>query len=171
MKTKFLLLLSVLVGLCFLVACGGSDRATDELPTDTEKNAEKAAIIQVLNNYNKAANDRDWEKMVQTLADKVTFYGTDSGEVSRTFDEFKATIQRQWKNYPVFQYGDVKNVYIEMDDYANYVNVIYNSHLIYAAKDSLPDTLYVLYQRMLKKDPITKEWKITSGITATSRKV
>jgi len=155
--------------LCVFISCGESGAVREELLTEQQKQAEKDAIVQILSSYNEAANARNWSKMVTTLADEVTFFGTDSGEVSKNFDEFKNTIQRQWDEYETFEYGKIQDLFIEFDDYARYANVIFGSPIIYGKKGQKADTIFAVYQRTLRKDPVNKTWHIRSGILAIAR--
>ena len=168
MGIKLSKLLAMSFCLSIFIACD-SGSVREELLTEQQKIAEKEAIIQVLNVYNEAANARNWSKMVTTLADEVTFFGTDSGEVSRTFEEFKNTMQGQWDTYATFEYGKPQDIFIELDDYARYANVIFGSPIIYGKKGAKPDTIFVVFQRSLRKDPVSKEWHIRSGILSIVR--
>ena len=168
MKIKLSKLLVISFCLGIFIGCD-KDGVREELLTEQQKAAEKEAIVQVLNVYNEATNTRNWSKMVTTLSDEVTFFGTDSGEVSSNFNEFKNTIQKQWDEYEVFEYGELHNLYIELDDYARYANVIFGSPVIYGRKGERPDTIFALFQRSLRKDTRTKTWHIRSGILSISR--
>ena len=167
-KSTILLLMSFCCLCIFLTSCGQSG-VREKLLTEQEKRIEKDSIVRVLTLYNEAAQERNWSKMVSTLADEVTFFGTDSGEVSRCFNDFKNTMQRQWEEYETFQYGEIQDLYIELDDYARYANVIFGAPLIFGRSGEKPDTVFVVLQRTLNKNPIRKNWEIRSGILTIAR--
>lgn len=170
MKKNLKSILSIVFIMVVLIGCG-SDKATEtrELLTEDERKAEVAAIIQVINNYNKAANEKDWAGMVQTLNKEVQFFGTDSGEVSRNFAAFKETMQKQWDSYESVSYGELQDVYTELDDYASFANIIYGVPVTIIEKNGKKETIFMIVQRTLKKDPVEKRWVICSGILSIPR--
>jgi hypothetical protein len=171
MRQKMRIKLSTLLVVsfcCIFIGCSKSG-VHEELLTEQQKQAERDAIAEVLNLYNEAAKEKNWSKMANTLAEEVTFFGTDSGEVSKNFSEFKNTMQKQWEEYDTFEYGKIQDLYIELDDYARYANVIFGSPLIYGRKNAKADTVFVIYQRTLNKEPLTKKWQIKSGILSIAR--
>lgn len=159
----------LLVSLFTLFSCGGGHSVEEQLLTEEEKEAEKQAIIDVLKAYNEAAGEKNWAKLVTTLDNEVTFFGTDSGEVSKTFADFKKTMQMQWEEYETFEYGPIQDLYIQLDDYARYANVIFGMSLKFNRKGEEPQRFYVVAQRTLKKKPIEKNWVIQSGILSLTR--
>jgi len=167
-KLTTLLVMSFSCLCVFFASCERSG-VREELLTEQEKRAEKDSIVQILTLYNESVKERDWSKMVSTLASEVTFFGTDSGEVSRTFSDFKNTMQRQWDEYETFEYGKIQDLYIELDDYARYANVIFGAPLIYGKSGAKPDTVFVVLQRTLNKNPKSKKWQIRSGILSITR--
>jgi hypothetical protein len=94
-KELFLLLMFFVPAIIGVTGCGDKSSVSEVLLTDQEKQNEKKRIIELINTYNQGANERNWQKMVSTLANEIMFFGTDSGEVSSNFNEFKNTIQGQ----------------------------------------------------------------------------
>ncbi len=170
MKKKLLFLLSISI-LAFW-GCN-SDKATEtrELLTEAERKSEIEAIINTVKAYNKAANEKNWSDVVKTLDKEVQFFGTDSGEVSRNFNAFKETMQRQWNDYEEMHYGEIQDVYTELDDYANFANIIYGVPLRLVEKGGKTEEIFMIVQRTLKKDPVEKKWVIRSGILSIPRVV
>ena len=169
MRVKFATLL-VMSFCCVLAFMGCGKTGVQEQPlTSQEREAEKQAILRTLEIYSEAATERNWAKMVTTLADEVTFFGTDSGEVTKNFNEFKSTIQKQWEKYEVIGYGKAQDVFIQLDDYARFASVVFGAPIYLGATSEKVDTIFALYQRTLKKDPRRKDWVITSGILTIPR--
>ncbi|MDR0926346.1 MAG: nuclear transport factor 2 family protein [Ignavibacteria bacterium] len=170
MKNKITLLFSLLImSLVLVSACNKDATISETLLSEDEKKAEKNKIQEVLKLYNKAANEKNWSKMVATLASDVHFFGTDSGEVSANMDAFKTKMQTQWNEYDSIVYGEIHDLYIELDDYARYANAIFGCPFTIVKKGAVPENLYVVCQRTLQKDPSTQSWTIKSGILAVSR--
>jgi len=168
-KVTTLLVMIFCCSFVFLTSCGGKKGVREELLTEQQKQAERDAIVEVLNHYFEAAQERSWSKMVSTLADEVTFFGTDSGEVSRSFNDFKNSMQRQWEEYETFEYGKIQDLYIELDDYARYANAIFGTPLTFGRAGEEPQTVFAIFQRTLNKHPINKNWQIKSGILTIAR--
>jgi hypothetical protein len=159
----------LLVGSFILISCRDSQHVQEELLTEEEIKIEKQAIVDLLKAYHDAANEKSWAKMVITLDKEVTFFGSDSGEVSRNFDDFKKSMQKQWDEYETFEYGQIQDIYIQLDDYARYANVIYGIPLKFGKKGEPLQHFFMVVQRTLKKTPVHKNWVIQSGILAVSR--
>jgi len=156
---------------CVFILSSCGDEVTEErrLLTEAERLQEKDNITAVIKEYHDAMNKRDWAGVVKTLNKEVTFFGSDKGEVSKDMAAFKETVKRQWDDYTVMEYGAVQDVYIELDDFANFGNIIYGIPLNAVAKDGTKEELFVIIQRTVKKDPVTKNWVICSGILSIPR--
>ncbi|MGI6370525.1 MAG: nuclear transport factor 2 family protein [Candidatus Kapaibacterium sp.] len=170
MKIK-LIILALLFPL-FLTSCGGDGSGGEhDLLTDEQRKKEVEMITDVIKAYNKANNDRNWAGMVQTLDKEVTFFGSDKGEMSKDMAAFKETIKNQWENYTVMEYGEIQDIYVELDDYATLANIIFGVPLKVVSKEGVSEDLFVIIQRTLKKDPVDKKWVIRSGILYIPRVV
>lgn len=153
-----------------LSSCGGDEVIEERrLLSEEERRQEKQNITTVIEEYNNAMNNRDWAGVVKTLNKEVTFFGSDKGEVSKDMAAFKETIKRQWDDYTTMHYGPVQDVYIELDDFANFGNIIYGVPFTAVSKDGAKEELFVIIQRTVKKDPINKNWVICSGILSIPR--
>ena len=91
---KNLLLLSIIF-IFFLSSCEQKKKYL----TPQELEAEKEKIKLDIQNFNQASEDEDFGKMVEYLSDEVTFFGTDSSEIIKTFAEYKKAIDQQWQIY------------------------------------------------------------------------
>ena len=63
--------------------------------TPEQINEEKQQVMDVIKRYNTASEEKNFSAMVETLADEVIFFGTDSSEIIRTFADFKKTMKKQ----------------------------------------------------------------------------
>ncbi|MFH1051799.1 MAG: nuclear transport factor 2 family protein [bacterium] len=126
---------------------------------DIEK--EKQAIVQVMNEYNKAAEEKNFSHMIETLAGEVIFFGTDSAEVIKTFAEFKTKMEEQWKTFDNMKYGKMYDVDIQMDENATLASIIYGTPLDITIGDETAK-LFVRVARTLRKEK--GKWVIVSGI-------
>jgi hypothetical protein len=154
----FLLLFFILL---IFPACSPQEK---EL-TAEEIAKEKQAIINVMKEYNKATEEKSWSKLVPTLASEVIFFGTDSNEVIKTFDEYKEKIMNQWNLFDKQKYGDMTDISIMMDKNATFASIIYGvpfdvTVVIKSAH------LYLRMQRTLKKE--NDKWVIISGIVGAT---
>jgi len=80
-ETDYLLAFICALLIPVLIGCQSEPKAL----TVDEINKEKQAIVQVIENYNRASERKNFAELVNTLADSVTFFGTDEGEVITTF--------------------------------------------------------------------------------------
>jgi ketosteroid isomerase-like protein len=122
---------------------------------------EKQAIIQVMKDYNKAAEEKNFAAMVETLAGEVIFFGTDSSEVIKTFAEFKSKMKEQWDTFDEMRYGELYDVSIQMDENASLASIIFGTPLDITIGD-MTAKLFVRIARTLKKEK--GKWVIVSGI-------
>gem|GEM_PF-593846 len=130
---------------------------------DIEK--EKQAIVQVMKEYNKAAEEKNFSHMIETLAGEVIFFGTDSSEVIKTFAEFKAKMEEQWKTFDNMKYGDMYDIDIQMDENATIASIIFGTPLeIRIGSESAK--LFIRVARTLRKEK--GKWVIVSGIVGNA---
>ncbi len=122
---------------------------------------EKQAIVQVMKEYNKAAEEKNFSDMIETLAGEVIFFGTDSSEVIKTFAEFKAKMEQQWKTFDKTKYGEMYDMDIQMDDNATFASIIYGTPLEITIGGETAK-LFIRVARTLKKEK--GKWVIVSGI-------
>jgi len=131
--------------------------------TSKEIEYEKQAIVKVNQAYNKASENKNFAQMVETLADEVIFFGTDSAEVIKTFADFKAAMLKQWERYDKMIYGIIADVYIQMDNSASTASIIYGVPLTVTEKNNSTSEYYFLrVARTMKKQ--RGSWVISSGI-------
>ena len=165
MKIRLIILLLSFV---FFVGCN-NETETVQVLTNSQRQHEIEAITTTIKNYNKATNARDWSALVNTLNDEVTFFGSDKGETSKDMAAFKETVKQQWEDYTTFEYGTIQDVYVEMDNYGTFANVIYGVPLSVVSKYGVSEELFVIVQRTLKKDMKNDKWVICSGILSIPR--
>ncbi len=166
---KIRLILTTLIFSVLLASCSSNSDSNRELLTQEQRTQEIEKITNVIKMYNQANNARNWADMVKTLDKEVTFFGSDKGEKSKDMAAFKETIKKQWENYSKMEYGDMQDIYVELDDYANFANIIFGVPLEAVANTGEKENLFVIVQRTLKKDPISKKWVICSGIVSIPR--
>ncbi|MCE5304384.1 MAG: nuclear transport factor 2 family protein [Chloroherpetonaceae bacterium] len=154
--------LLTICSLFVLVSCQTEPRV---LTTD-EINKEKQAILQVIENYNRASEQKNFAELVNTLADSVTFFGTDEGEVIKTFADFKVAIQKQWDAYDYTKYGPLTDVYIVMDKNATIASVLFGGSFE-ASLGGKTENLFLRGARTLKKQ--NDKWVIVSGLLSVPR--
>ena len=142
-------------------ACSPQEK---ELTAD-EIAKEKQAIIKVINDYNKATEEKNWSELVPTLASEVIFFGTDSNEVIKTFDEYKEKLLNQWKLFDKQKYGKMTDVSIMMDKNATLASIIYGIPFDVTVGDKSAH-LFLRMQRTLKKE--NEKWLIISGIVGAT---
>jgi ketosteroid isomerase-like protein len=132
----------------------------EELTTD-QIQAEKDKIVKVIKDYNRAIEDKNFSAVVTTLAGEVYFFGTDSSEIIKTFPDFKDKINEQWKQFDKTKYGELEDVYIEMDPHAKLANIIFGIPMDITINGGTAH-LYLRISRNLKKEE--GKWVISSGI-------
>lgn len=159
MKRFFLLILTSVI---LFVACGPKKEYLSPL----EIEAEKKAVEQVNVDYQKGVEKKDFGSVVETLADEVIFFGTDSSEVIKTFADFKKAIQKQWNDYDHISYGPLSDVSIQMDDNGTLASIIYGVNADFVREDTTFN-YYLRVARVLKKK--NNQWLIVSGIVGIVR--
>ncbi|MFC2130643.1 nuclear transport factor 2 family protein [Bacteroidota bacterium] len=151
-KTLYTLFLII-----FIVSCTPQK---EEL-TIEEIEKEKQAIIQVMKDYNVAAESKNFSHMIETLAGEVIFFGTDSSEVIKTFADYKKKMIAQWEAFDKMKYGEMYDVSIQMDDNATLASIIFGTPLDITIGDETAN-LFIRIARTLKKEK--GKWVIVSGI-------
>lgn len=142
----------------FILSCAPEKNSIDF-------NKEKAAIVQVMKDYNKASEDKNFSAIVNTLASEVIFFGTDSAEIIKTFPEFKQKMLQQWESFDNMKYGDMVDVSIQMDPNAKLATIIFGVPLEITI--GLHKThLFLRVARTLKKEK--DKWVIVSGIVGNA---
>lgn len=149
-------LLQIMSLLVFLISCGIEKK--DEPPIDLE--AEKKAVHDVVVLYHKAAEELNFAKTEETLAENVIFYGTDSAETIKSRAEFQDKFKQQQTTYKI-KYLDLVDETILMDDKATVASIIYGMpiNITYDGKE------YHAFTRNAKN--LKKEkgrWVISSGM-------
>lgn len=141
----------------FLISCNPEQKFVT--PEQIEK--EKQQVINVIERYNTASEDKNFSAMVETLADEVIFFGTDSSEIIRTFAEFKKTMKKQWEQFERIDFGELADVSIQMDDNATFASIIFGvpCDITYQGETK---RYYLRGSRTLKKEK--NKWVIVSGI-------
>ncbi len=145
-----------------MVSCQSEPRYLSQEQIDKEKKA----VIETIKAYNRAAERKNFTEMVETLAGEVKFFGTDSGEVISSFAEYKDKMTAQWKEYDIMKYGDLTDVYIEVDPNANLASIVFGIPL-YVKKANFEATYFLRVARTLKKE--NNKWAIVSGISSIPR--
>ena len=134
--------------------------------TPKEIASEKQAILDVLDAYNKASEQKDFAGILPTLAEDVVFFGTDSGEVVKNLNEFKEKITRQFQEVDEMHYGKMTDVSLQVDPYGNLASIIYGQPLT-VVRNSNIENLFVRVARTLRKED--GRWLISSGIIGVAR--
>lgn len=137
-----------------------------KIMTPEQIEAEKAAIVKVMDDYHTASSEKDFGAVVSCLADEVIFFGTDSSEVIKTFAEFKTAIQKQWEEYDKIKYGPLNDVSIQMDKDATLASIIFGVSAD-VEKDGIHNQYYLRVSRTLEKKD--GKWFIVSGIMGIVR--
>jgi len=135
--------------------------------TVEEIKKEETEILKVLIAYNKASEDKNFAELLKTLADSVVFFGSDQGEVIKTFADYKEAIQKQWEEYEYTKYGDITDLFIAMDNRATLASVIYGVPLQAKLKNGINEEVFLRVSRTLRKQ--NDKWVIVSGITSIPR--
>lgn len=135
--------------------------------TVEETKKEEAEIVKVLYAYNKASEDKNFAELLKTLADSVVFFGSDQGEVIKTFADYKYAIQKQWEEYEYTKYGEITDLFIAMDGKATIASVIYGVPLQAKLKNGIHEDVFLRASRTLRKQ--NDKWVIVSGITSIPR--
>lgn len=134
--------------------------------TQQELVLEKEKIKNVIIAFNKASENEDFGKMVEYLSDEVTFFGTDSAEVMKTFAEYKKAIDQQWQVYDKIAYGELKDVTIFIDQQGSLATIFYGTRA-QVTKDGVTNDYYLRGARILGKTG--DKWLIQGGLTGIVR--
>ena len=151
--------------LLVIILVSSCDKPEEMLTTEKRKEEEQK-IVTTIENYNKSNETRDWYALVETLADEVVFFGTDSSEVITSFSEYKKAIEKQWQEYEKTIYSPLSDVSIQMDNAATFASIIYG-HNVELTKAGVTENYYMRGARILKKEK--NKWVIVSGIVGIVR--
>jgi ketosteroid isomerase-like protein len=152
----------MLTVLITISACGPKKEYLS--PLEIEKEKEK--VIEVIKEYQVAYDEKNFGKVVETLADDVIFFGTDSSEVIKTFADFKKAIEKQWQEYDKIIYGEMRDVSIQMDDQGTLASIIFGTNADFIVGTDTSN-YYLRIARVLKKS--NEKWLIVSGIVGIVR--
>lgn len=150
-------LVTIFALLIMLASCGPS---VEPLKPNQIK-AEEEEITEVIMTYNKASEDENFAGILPTLADNVNFFGTDSADVIKNLNDFKKKMTDQFNEVDKMKYGEMTDVFIQMDPYGNFASIIYGLPLSIEIKGVKQD-LFLRGARTLKKED--GRWVIVSGI-------
>jgi hypothetical protein len=151
------LLLPLFIAILGLYSCGPTVR---ELTAD-ELDAEKKGIVDVMKHYYEASEEKNFAKLVETLASEIYFFGTDSAEVIKEFPEFKTKMMNQWNMFDKMKYGEMSDVFIQMDNQATNAFIIHGVPFAITIGDKTVN-LFLRVARSLKKEK--GRWVIVSGV-------
>lgn len=139
-----------------LIAC----EQKEEYPAPLELDKEKEKIVGVIERFNKANENKNFSEIVETLADEVVFFGTDSSEVIKTIGDFKNSIVKQWEEYESIKYHNLQDVKIFIDDKAT-LATIYFGLSADVTRNGIMQSYYLRGSRTLLKQ--NESWQIASG--------
>ncbi|HRP01846.1 MAG TPA: nuclear transport factor 2 family protein [Candidatus Kapabacteria bacterium] len=131
-----------------------------------EIETEKENIKNVIISFNKASEEEDFSKMIEYLSDEVTFYGTDSAEVLKSFAEYKKAIDEQWQVYDKISYGNLEDVTIFIDQQGTLATIFYGTNAK-VTKSGVTNDFYLRGARVLNK--VANKWLIEGGLTGIVR--
>ncbi len=136
-------------------------KAEQKFLTQKQIKKEKQQVMDVIERYNTASEEKNFSAMVETLADEVIFFGTDSSEIIRTFADFKKTMKKQWEQFEKIHFGELSDVSIQMDDNATFASIIFGvpCQLTFNGETK---RYFLRGSRTLKKE--NDKWVIVSGI-------
>lgn len=146
----------------FFVACQPKPKFLSPVEIQNEKDKVQNVIV----DFHVALEEKNFGKLVETLADEVIFFGTDSSEIIKTFADFKMAIDKQWKDYDQIDYGELRDVSIQMDDNATLASIIYGTNAV-ITKKGVSVEYYLRIARILRKK--SDRWLIVSGIVGIVR--
>ena len=129
--------------------------------TKEQVKEEEKGITDVIKAYINALQNKNFNPIVNLLSKEVTFYGTDQNEVIRNYDQFKAALDRQWKEWDI-KYGEMTDISIQIDGAATLGTVIYGIPINFK-KLSTGETTesFLRYAFVLRKEK--QNWQIVSG--------
>jgi ketosteroid isomerase-like protein len=154
---------TILSFLCILIfiACTPKER---ELTTE-DIAIEHQAIMNVMKKNIKAAEEKNFSALVETLAKDVVFFGTDSSEVITTFPDFKKKMYNQWSLFDKQKYGEMSDISIQMDNNATFASMIFGIPFDVTIGEKTAH-LFLRMARILKKED--ERWVIVSGIVGST---
>ncbi len=158
MKKNLLLVLFLIL----MVSC----QPNKKVITDQEIEAEKVKIRKVIENFNIASETKDFGRMVEYLGDEVTFFGTDSAEIIKTFAEYKKAIDQQWQVYDKIKYGELHDVKIFINRETNLATIFYGTNAE-VTRSGITKNYYIRGARVLEKKE--NRWLIVGGLTGIVR--
>ena len=148
-----------------IIAFSGCGNDKKYLTLDEIKQEEEAIIKTIIAN-NKANEEENFAELLKTLGDSVVFFGSDQGEVIKTFADYKDAIQKQWEEYEYTKYGEITDLFIAMDKNATLASVIYG--IPFEGKiGNLKEELFLRVSKTLRKQ--NDRWVIVSGINSIQR--
>ncbi len=156
-------LLPLVVIICFIII---SCQSEPQCLSPERIKLEKENIMKTIKEYHTAAENKDFGRMIPTLAGEVKFFGTDSGEVIESFTEYKQKMIAQWEEYDVMKYGEPYDVFIEMDPNANFASIIFGIQL-HVKKADYENEYQLRVARTLRKEK--DQWVVVSGISSIPR--
>lgn len=134
--------------------------------TQQEIVVEKEKIKNVIIAFNKASGEENFGKMVEYLSDEVTFFGTDSAEVMKTFAEYKKAIDQQWQVYDKIAYGNLIDETIFIDQQGTLATIFYGTTAS-VTQQGITNNFYLRGARVLEKKD--DKWLIKGGLTGIVR--
>ncbi|PKL86928.1 MAG: hypothetical protein CVV22_02220 [Ignavibacteriae bacterium HGW-Ignavibacteriae-1] len=159
---RFSLQIILILIVSFFLACQPKPKFLSPLEIQNEKEKVQKVIV----DFHVALEDKNFGKLVETLADEVIFFGTDSSEIIKTFADFKMAIDKQWKDYDKIDYGELRDVSIQMDDNATLASIIYGTNAVITIA-GVNVEYYLRIARILRKKD--DRWLIVSGIVGIVR--
>lgn len=155
-------ILLTIVTIILVVSCEPKKKVI----TDQDLELEKDKIIKVIENFNLASESKDFGRMVEFLGDEVTFFGTDSAEIIKTFAEYKKAIDQQWQVYEKIKYGDLHDVKVFINREANLATIFYGTNAE-VTRSGDTKNYYIRGARVLEKKE--NRWLIVGGLTGIVR--
>ncbi len=148
---------TILLAILLFSACS----PTREPLNPEEMSREKDAVVEVMKAYNKAFQEKNFAGILPTLSDEVIFFGTDSSEVIKNLSDFKKKITDQFSSLEKMEYGEMRDISVQMDPYGTYSSIIFGvgvnvSHL------GKSEHMFLRAARNLRKED--GKWVIVSGI-------
>jgi hypothetical protein len=129
--------------------------------TDEQLSAEQESVKNVIVQYNKAFQNKNFQPIISLLSKNVKFFGTDSAEVINSFVDFKAEMEKEWKLFQSIEYGEMVDFSVFMDKGATLASVIYGLPCVMTLNGE-SQRYFLRYARTLKKED--GKWLIVSGI-------
>ncbi len=122
---------------------------------------EEEEVLEVLRKYNNAYANKDFAGLVDFMSQDVRFFGTDSAEVITSIAEYKEAMEKQWELYDTMKYGEMVDIFVEMDRNATVASVIYGAPLELTIDDK-KIRYFMRLHRTLRKE--NNRWLIVTGL-------